>query len=60
MQIKHAATDVELCERLLDGAGIALVPGTAFGAPGHVRLSFAASLETLGEALARLEKFMAT
>jgi aspartate aminotransferase len=60
MQIKHAATDVELCERLLDGAGVALVPGTAFGAPGHVRLSFAASLETLGEALARLEKFMAT
>jgi aspartate aminotransferase len=60
MRIKRAATDVELCERLLDGAGVALVPGTAFGAPGHLRLSFAASLETLGEALARLENFMAT
>jgi aspartate aminotransferase len=60
MRIKGAATDVELCERLLDGAGVALVPGTAFGAPGHLRLSFAASLETLGEALARLENFMAT
>ena len=45
MRIKRAATDVELCERLLDGAGVALVPGTAFGAPGHLRLSFAASLE---------------
>ncbi len=60
MRIKRVASDVELCERLLDGAGVALVPGTAFGAPGHLRLSFAASLATLGEALARIESFMAT
>jgi aspartate aminotransferase len=59
MRVKRAATDVELCERLLDGAGVALVPGSAFGAPGHLRLSFAASLDTLGEALGRLEHFMA-
>ena len=59
MRIKRVASDVELCERLLDGAGVALVPGSAFGAPGHLRLSFAASLETLGEALARIERFMA-
>jgi aspartate aminotransferase len=59
MRMKRAATDIELCERLLDGAGVALVPGSAFGAPGHLRLSFAASLETLGDALARLERFMA-
>jgi aspartate aminotransferase len=52
------ATDVELCERLLDDAGIALVPGTAFGAPGHVRLSFAASMDTLDAALARLGGFL--
>jgi aspartate aminotransferase len=58
MRMKGVASDVELCERLLDGAGVALVPGSAFGAPGHLRLSFAASLETLGEALARLERFM--
>jgi aspartate aminotransferase len=59
MRIKRVASDVELCERLLDGAGVALVPGSAFGAPGHLRLSFAASPETLAEALARLERFMA-
>jgi aspartate aminotransferase len=59
MRIKRVATDVELCERLLEGAGVALVPGSAFGAPGHLRLSFAASLETLADALARLERFMA-
>lgn len=59
MRIKRVATDVEFCERLLEGAGVALVPGSAFGAPGHLRLSFAASVETLADALARLERFIA-
>jgi aspartate aminotransferase len=58
MRIKRVATDVELCEQLLEGAGVALVPGSAFGAPGHLRLSFAASVETLASALTRLERFM--
>jgi aspartate aminotransferase len=57
MRAKRVATDIELCERLIDEAGVALVPGTAFGAPGHVRLSFAASASTLEVALARLENF---
>jgi aspartate aminotransferase len=35
------------------------VPGTAFGAPGHLRLSFAASFDTLSAALERLRAFMA-
>lgn len=57
MRAKGIKTDVELCERLLDDAGVALVPGTAFGAPGHLRLSFAASMSTLEAALARLADF---
>jgi aspartate aminotransferase len=57
MRAKKAATDVELCERLIDEVGVALVPGTAFGAPGHVRFSFAASTSTLEDALSRLENF---
>jgi aspartate aminotransferase len=57
MRAKGAATDVELCERLIDEAGVALVPGTAFGAPGHLRFSFAASTSTLEDALSRLENF---
>jgi aspartate aminotransferase len=57
MHTKNAATDVELCERLIDEAGVALVPGTAFGAPGHLRFSFAASTSTLEAALARLGNF---
>ncbi len=58
MQARGIATDIELCERLLDDAGVALVPGTAFGAPGHLRLSFAASMGTLDAALTRLDEFL--
>jgi aspartate aminotransferase len=58
MRAKGAATDIELCERLIDDAGVALVPGTAFGAPGHIRFSFAASMATLESALARLGEFL--
>ena len=48
--------DVELAEFLLDEAGVALVPGTAFGAPGYVRISFATSMAILEDALTRLAK----
>ena len=58
MRAKRAATDVELCERFLDEAGVALVPGTAFGAPGHVRFSFAASVSTLDTAARQLDEFL--
>ena len=60
MRAKGASTDVELCERLLEATGVALVPGSAFGAPGHLRLSFAASSATLDDALARIEHFLQT
>jgi aspartate aminotransferase len=46
--------DSGFAEYLLDQAGVAVVPGTAFGAPGHVRLSYACSLETLQEAVRRM------
>ncbi len=51
--------DVELCAYLLDAAGCALVPGTAFGAPGHIRMSYAASMETLEEGLRRIRDALA-
>jgi aspartate aminotransferase len=50
--------DVELAEKLISEANVALVPGSAFGSPGHVRLSFATSLDTLKEAVARIQKFL--
>jgi aspartate aminotransferase len=48
--------DVKLAEYLLNEVGVALVPGSAFGAPGYVRLSFATSLEVLKEAMRRLQQ----
>ena len=45
-----------LCRYLLESALVALVPGEAFGAPGTLRISYAASMETLTEALDRCEK----
>lgn len=48
--------DVQLAEMLLKDAGVALVPGSAFGTPGHMRLSFATSMDVLKEAVTRLKK----
>ncbi len=48
--------DVDLAEYILDHAGVALVPGSAFGCPGYMRLSFATSMENLEEALRRLSQ----
>jgi len=50
--------DLELAELLIEKAGVALVPGTAFGSPGHMRISIATSMENLKEALDRIEKFV--
>lgn len=46
--------DTGFAEYLLETSGVAVVPGIAFGAPGHVRLSYACSLETLQEAVRRM------
>lgn len=48
------ADDAAFCEHLLEHAGVALVPGSAFGAPDHVRFSFACGIETLQEAVERI------
>ncbi len=45
---------VALADRLLDVARVAVVPGIAFGADDHLRLSFAASRDQLREGLARI------
>ena len=50
--------DTGFAEFLLDKAGVAVVPGTAFGAPGHERLSYACSMETLEEAVRRIRSVL--
>ncbi|MCB1864386.1 MAG: pyridoxal phosphate-dependent aminotransferase [Chromatiales bacterium] len=52
--------DLQLSERLIGEAGVALVPGSAFGAPGHVRISIATSQANLDKALDRLERAFAS
>ena len=52
------ADDVALAELLLDEAGVAVVPGTAFGAPGYIRLSYATSMAALQEAMQRMARVM--
>ncbi len=48
--------DLALAEYLLEKAGVATVPGTAFGTPNHLRLSFACGLDTLKEAVQRISE----
>lgn len=50
--------DNEFAELLLNDAGVAVVPGSGFGAPGHVRLSFASSMQTLEKALDRIARVL--
>ena len=52
--------DVEMAEYLLNKGEVALVPGSAFGAEGHLRLSYATSMDTLEKALDRIEKLLGT
>ena len=51
--------DTEFSEYLLIEAGVAVVPGSGFGAPHHIRISFACSMEMLKDALQRIEKVLA-
>lgn len=51
-------SDLELAEKLLTENGVALVPGSAFGTPDHMRLSFATSMENLEKAVARIRAAM--
>ena len=53
------AADVQLTSHLLNEADVAVVPGSAFGSPGYLRLSFACSLETLEEVVRRIKQALA-
>ena len=56
IQAAGCETDVEFAEKMLIEAEVALVPGSAFGTPGHMRLSYATSMENLETAISRLAK----
>ncbi|MEK9771861.1 MAG: pyridoxal phosphate-dependent aminotransferase [Nitrosomonadales bacterium] len=48
-------TDIALCEYFIEKANVAVVPGSAFGAPNYFRISFATSLENLKKAVDRIK-----
>jgi aspartate aminotransferase len=52
--------DNDFAEYLLVQAGVAVVPGSGFGAPGHIRISFACGMKTLEDALARIRRVLST
>jgi aspartate aminotransferase len=56
IRAKGLKDDLALSELLLNEVEVAVVPGSAFGAPGYLRLSFACSLDTLKEAIRRMRR----
>src|SRR5438105_8318907 len=55
---RRPETTLELAEVLLEEAGVAIVPGEAFGAPGYARLSYALGDDDLVEGLTRLAEVL--
>jgi len=53
-------SDVEFCNRLLDQGKVAAVPGSAFGAEGYLRLSYATGDDIIQKGVTRLARFCAT
>jgi aspartate aminotransferase len=51
--------DLAFTTYLIERVGVACVPGSAFGAPGYFRLSFAAATDTLRDALGRMQRALA-
>jgi aspartate aminotransferase len=58
LQTLQIADDTTFAEQLLEQTGVAVVPGSGFGAPGHMRLSFATGLPQLQDAVERLQRFL--
>ena len=53
-RLDNVADDVAFSEFLIEKANVAAVPGSAFGAPGYLRISYATSMENLEKALTRI------
>ncbi len=56
MKNKKLKDDIVMAEWFLEQTGCAMVPGSAFGAPGCMRISFATSMQVLEDAMNRMEQ----
>lgn len=54
-RLEGVEDDLGLSEYLIEQAGVAVVPGSAFGADGHIRLSIATSMANLEKAISRMQ-----
>ena len=54
----YNGNSMEFCKALLEKVGVALVPGSAFGMDGFVRMSFACDLAQIKEGFVRINKFV--
>jgi len=53
-RLKNIENDIDFAEHLITHAGVAVVPGSAFGCPNHIRISIATSMENLENAIKRI------
>ncbi len=57
-RLADEADSARFCSELLEEEGLAVIPGSAFGAEGYIRLSFAASDDDIREGVTRLDRFL--
>lgn len=55
-QLKNGMTAMDFASNILEKAGVAIVPGEAFGMPGHIRISFAVTEENLKNGLKKISE----
>ena len=55
IESKGFADDIEFSSFLIDQANVAVIPGSAFGAEGSIRISYATSMELLKESITRIK-----
>ena len=56
--LREGESDLEFAAALLDQAEVAVVPGSVFEGPGHIRLSYATSRETIARGIERIDAFV--
>lgn len=55
---KLGLTSLEFCDALLEKQHVAVIPGIAFGADDHIRLSYATDMDTIRKGIERLDQFV--
>ncbi|MCL2932018.1 MAG: pyridoxal phosphate-dependent aminotransferase [Trichodesmium sp. MAG_R03] len=55
---KISSSSLEFCNALLEDQNVAVIPGVAFGADDHIRISYATDLVTIEKGMDRLQQFV--